>query len=804
VARIPLIEPGETVRVRDQRWRVARCIGYGDTVILDVGGCDTGNRGVRAKFVLPIERVERLPVSRTPRIVGPARWRAVARLELGEAVPRIDSLRAAARANVSAIPFQLEPALAITRGLGCRMLIADDVGLGKTIQAGMIIAEALVRVPDGRTLVVCPAALRDQWLHEMEQRFGLRASILDSTTAARAPHVSPGTNPWAAHSLVITSVDYVKRPEVIRSLESLIWDVAVFDEAHALSGGSARAAAATALAKRSRVVVMLSATPHSGDDAAFARLCALGELPGEPPLLLFRRTRKDAGLSVARRTTWFRVRTSAAELEMHRALEQYARLVCAQHGDRATGGRLAMTVLVKRACSSAASLARSLERRLLLLTHTSPDFETQLGLPFEHSEAADEEPLAALATAGLGDLSEERGHLQRILALARDASIDESKLRALQRLLRRSGEPTIIFTEYRDTLARIASALPDDVKAVRLHGGLTSLERRDALREFTCGSARLLLATDAASEGLNLHHRCRLVVNLELPWSPLRLEQRVGRVDRIGQPARVHALYLVGGATAEQHTVSRLLERMVQAGSALSEPAVTGEEEIAGAVLGFRLTPLNPHRRNSPLVRSENAAPDLRSAAIQEANRVATARSLLQHAAREPDTRPFVTVLRRRSRHLSHRCYWAFRVSVTDSVRDVLWRSVVAVETTTPPLRTADVIRAVTEMASTAVERAVRDRHPDLLAGCLSLAEQCGELCRARERRISGELERTRARLTGSQRGLFDRRAERVTAAQSAVLDEALERCASRLRDLHIATPLTVGPLELVFAVSFG
>ncbi len=259
-----------------------------------------------------------------------------------------------------------------------------------------------------------------------------------------------------------------------------------------------------------------------------------------------------------------------------------------------------MTVLVKRACSSAASLARSLERRLLLLTHTSPDFETQLGLPFEHSEAADEEPLAALATAGLGDLSEERGHLQRILALARDATVDESKLRALQRLLRRSGEPTIIFTEYRDTLARIASALPDDVKAVRLHGGLTSLERRDALREFTCGSARLLLATDAASEGLNLHHRCRLVVNLELPWSPLRLEQRVGRVDRIGQPARVHALYLVAGATAEQHTVSRLLERMVQAGSALSEPAVTDEEEIAGAVPRISIDAAEPTSSEQP------------------------------------------------------------------------------------------------------------------------------------------------------------------------------------------------------------
>ena len=561
VTRAPLVQPGELVRIRNQRWRVARSVGYGETAILDVAGCDAANRGIRAQFVLPIERVERVPISHDPRVVRPARWRRIARLQLAEAVPRIDSLRAAARANVVVIPFQLEPALAITRGVGCRLLIADDVGLGKTIQAGLLIAEVLDRVPDGRALVVCPAGLRDQWRHELEHRFALHVTTLDSTTAARAPQAAAGTNPWAAFAVVITSIDYVKRPEVIRSLESLVWDVAVFDEAHALSGSSERAAAASALAKRSRVVVMLTATPHSGDDAAFARLCATGRLTSESPVLLFRRTRIDAGFALPRRTRWFRVRTTADELEMHAALARYARLVCSHGGGRPAAARLAMTVLIKRACSSASSLARSVERRMALLSATGSDTEAQLALPFDASGTSDDEPVAELAAPGLNDVLEECRHLKGILMLARNASARESKLLALGRLLRRSSEPVIVFTEYRDTLARIASVMPD-VKAVQLHGGLTIAERRDSLREFMHGSATLLLATDAASEGLNLHHRCRVIVNVELPWTPLRLEQRVGRVDRIGQRARVHALHLIASGTAEEHTVARLLERM--------------------------------------------------------------------------------------------------------------------------------------------------------------------------------------------------------------------------------------------------
>src|SRR5436190_246298 len=158
------------------------------------------------------------------------------------------------------------------RGDGCRFLIADAVGLGKTVQAGLMIAEVLLRQGDARAIVICPAGLREQWRDELQNRFRLSADILDAAGVARATATLPvGFNPWAAASLVITSIDYVKRPEVMRCLETLIWDLVIFDEAHALAGRSDRAMAATVLGGRARVLVMLTATPHSGDAEAFRR-----------------------------------------------------------------------------------------------------------------------------------------------------------------------------------------------------------------------------------------------------------------------------------------------------------------------------------------------------------------------------------------------------------------------------------------------------------------------------------------------------------------------------------------------------
>src|SRR3954470_18907504 len=143
---------GSRVRIRGEQWRVASEKTFEHVSVLAVEGCDGSNRGTCARFVLPFERVDHIMSrSSVPRVATLDRWRRVARTTLANAVPHWSSLRAAAQATLTILPFQLEPAIAVTRGDTCRVLIADDVGLGKTIQAGLIVAEVIGRAPDART-----------------------------------------------------------------------------------------------------------------------------------------------------------------------------------------------------------------------------------------------------------------------------------------------------------------------------------------------------------------------------------------------------------------------------------------------------------------------------------------------------------------------------------------------------------------------------------------------------------------------------------------------------------------------------
>jgi superfamily II DNA/RNA helicase len=171
-----------------------------------------------------------------------------------------------------------------------------------------------------------------------------------------------------------------------------------------------------------------------------------------------------------------------------------------------------------------------------------------------------------LRLPALDDVPRERRLLKNLAHAAEAAIQGETKMTALGRLLRRlrrRGEHAIVFTEYRDTLAHIQQSLGLD--AVLLHGGLGRAERRAALQRFTTGASRLLLATDAGGEGLNLHHACRCVIHIELPWSPSRLEQRTGRVDRIGQRRTVHAFYLIARHSSEAAMLARLEARLTRA-----------------------------------------------------------------------------------------------------------------------------------------------------------------------------------------------------------------------------------------------
>ena len=801
------LRPGALVQIRGERWRVRRTLDAFDGAVVDVSGCDRNNAGARTAFVVAAEEIGVIRECHDLRLVRASQWRRIARRELADALPGPDALRAAASAHLSILPFQLEPALAVARGDGHRLLIADAVGLGKTIQAGLIVAELLHRRDEARALIVTPASLREQWAGELRTRFGLRAASLDAQEASRAAVLtSDGTNPWALHPVVVTSIDYVKRPEVLAALEPLIWDAVVLDEAHQLCGTSERATAATRLARRARVVVALTATPHSGDDAAFARLCAVGRL-GRSPLLAFRRTRADVGLARPRRTTWLKVRLSTAERLLHEQLLEYARLVWRGPAGRRSA-HLALIVLVKRACSSPASLLRSLERRHALLRAGTRDEPggVQADLPFVDARDSDEEPHAILGAAGFADTDVEAEVVSRLSPLARAAAIDERKLAALKRLLRRLDEPVLVFTEYRDTLEHLRahlarSAGPDACPPVVVHGGLTSAERRDALGHFTAGDARLLLATDAASEGLNLHQRCRYVVHMELPWSPVRLEQRTGRVDRIGQPRRVHALHLVAGRTEEEAPVARLLRRMTRADSALGRARPhDGEDAITSAVMHQEDAEVVPDARARPHD-DDLFTPDLRQTAEVEAARLQRSRRLVSGARQCGERRPVAT----RIRHVRRRgCTWAVRVALTAADDRPLCTLMVGVGMPpADPVDAAGLRDLLFEQLRTVLPRVGIDAATPMRDAVRAIARRA-EAARVRELDILASLRGSRARLAPRQGGLFDRRAERLATAQAAVLDAALRQCEGRLIRLAAEERPVVSGCHLAFAVLLG
>ena len=775
------LPPGALVRVRGERWRVLHVLPHDGCAIAEVAGAGDTNRGITARFILPFEDAD--PISAAPgppRIVRAAAWRCTAGAAIAESAPAWSSLRAAASARLTLFPYQLEPVLAMTRGAGSRYLLADEVGLGKTIQAGLLVAELLAREPEARVLLVTPAGLREQWRDELRDRFSLDAEILDAGGLARATaRLPPGVNPWAVPRVALTSIDFVKRADVIRALEPIVWDLVAFDEAHALSGRSDRATAAELIAGRARRVVAITATPHTGDVPAFHRLCALGRLAADDPMLLFRRSRADAGLSGGRRVRLLRITPTPAEQMLHRALDAYARRVWRDApAGSAAAARLAMIVLARRACSSPASLARSIERRLTLLAGEDPT-EFQLRLPLDDvMTCEDEEPGAELSAPGLPDLDAERRLLERILDLARLAAAGESKLSALSRLLRRSGEPAIVFTEYRDTLERLSAMLP--LPAAHLHGGLTAVERLREVRRFTHGDAHLLLATDAASEGLNLHHRCRLVIHLEIPWTPLRLEQRTGRVDRLGQTRRVHAIGLVSRGTAEESVVEALLER---------------------SVIAARDAPFGP---DASIGHTGLATIDLRAAAASEAQRLEVWRGFVRHTP-AAGGRPVLAVLgRSRGRLVT-----AKRIAFVDACDCTVWDTLIGSSTSHAgaPCGRARDIRAWFEARASQHGRELENAEDEITS--LVLGRLRMEIASwtapsiAREEDIRNSLRRGDARLAASlvQPGLFDRRSVRCAEAQRRLAQAAAAASAERIDALRRLSDVRIGARRLAFAV---
>ena len=763
---------GDRVIVRGERWIVQEATSFADSTILSLSSAD--DLGVRqtCRLLTPFDRPSALPRNRVIRATSARRWMHHLRAHRSASFA-FEEIVAPQRAAIDILPFQLEPVLALVRGHASRFLLADEVGLGKTIQAGLILAELGQRGWCEHALIVTPAGLRQQWTEELNRRFDIRAVVVDAASLAAAAASLPfGVNPWAVEPVVITSMDFLKQPEVLQAPAALLWDVVIVDEAHHAAVGSLRYGATAAVAAHARHVILLTATPHTGDERAYRGLCGIGEVEHDP-VLLFRRTRESSGLPRSRRVHLLPVSLTPASGDMHRLLNAYLERLWNNAQDSGRHDlQLIAVVLGKRAFSSARSLAASLERRIAGLAGRL-DGPAQSSLPFDFEiDESDDARLPALPA--FHRVAEEVEILHRLLGAARQAQMDDRKMRAIQRIVQRVSEPLIVFTEYRDTIDAIAEAIGELRTITTLHGGQSAAERRHSVRAFTRGAADVMIATDAGSEGLNLQGTCRLVVNLELPWNPIRLEQRIGRVDRIGQRRTVHAINLLAEGTAERTVLANLLRRI--------DRIRHSEIEIAACVISQSQPPPRPAPAET-CTQTIDLACDARAVAehVSQARQHSRSKSVFRE-----DVIP-VTVVR--SEPASLTCFFRLRFVTRTGrlVEDRLLPVQISIER--PELRLGrKSARALAESLIVTfgnhLLECAREYAAQRARALASELSASGSKTIGRERAIARGMDASDAELL--QPGLFDARAVKDQAAANATRDAVRRQSEERMNMLEL------------------
>ena len=784
-------------------WRVERARRAHGVVQFEVIG-----RPGRRTFLAPFDRPRAAATPERPQRVRPQA--IVARLAgfLGRDAS-CRTLTCARDADIDLHAYQLEPALAL-QAHARRVLVADAVGLGKTIQAGLVIAERHARQPRARVLVIAPSPLRRQWADELRRHFRLEAREADPAQLDAVARAAPlGHTPWTVPGVWIGSMDYLKQPQVLESACQQTWDLVVVDEAHAVCGHSERHAAADALARRAFQVLLLSATPHNGDEERFERLIELGALSRADEIVVFRRTHATLGMARVRRVRWHLVHPTDRETRLLDALSAFERTALRGAGPSCrSAALLLLSVFRKRALSTISALLVSLERRLACIEQLSAaasptaDAWRQQRFLFEGDEDdwSEDERRAIGADIGLRcDL--ERSWLRRLRELARAATGDETKRRRLVSLARRTREPLVVFTEFRDTVNVLLPELQRVRPVAVLHGGQRSGEQREQLHRFLSGAATVLVATDVASQGLNLQSCCRWVLNMEVPWNPARIEQRAGRVDRLGQRRPVHVGLLVSAHDAEAGVLAHLARRACSARQRVGNAAIDlpGLDEHAVRAHVLTGSPLLPPVPRGPAI--EFCRTWVRPARVA-AHRLARQRALASHwRARLGTGRASEGHIRRLAslQTLAQRgVILAYSVPLLDGLGQPIESRLVFVQL--DGARPSSVTRVVAfDAARQAAARAVSPRARRLCRLGVVLATRAA----ANERTVAAEL---LAPLGTSevQPGLFDRRSLRAAAQAEAVRAEIHRACEERLAHLDAQARVEVGSPMLQLVITFG
>ena len=529
-----------------------------------------------------------------------------------------DTLIAPIEGTVIPLPHQILALERAMKGDRTRFLLADEVGLGKTIEAGLIFREMKVRGLVKRVLVVAPAGLVSQWVSEMKTHFHETFHLVIPGTFnmwRQVAALDESENLWRVHDQVVCPLDSVKpvdgrrgwsREQLARynrerfdDLVSAGWDLIIVDEAHRLGGSTeqvARFRLGEALAKAAPYLLLLSATPHQGKTEPFRRLVNFLDpdaLPDEEsvrrenvaPYLI--RTEKRRAIDAQGKLLFKPRQTQLVSVSrderhdsqrlLYEAVTEYVREGYNQAlRQKKTAVGFLMILMQRLVTSSTAAIRSALERRLETLEQPSSQLLLFPDEPGEDLLAMDsQEQLEVLLRARVQGLSNERSEVQLLLSAARRCESNgpdakaEALLDWLRKLQQEEGDPDLkilIFTEFVATQEMLVTFLEERGYAtVRLNGSMGIEERQTVQRAFSA-EARVMVSTDAGGEGLNLQF-CHVVVNYDLPWNPMKLEQRIGRVDRIGQAHVVRALNLALQDSVElrvREVLERKLERILE------------------------------------------------------------------------------------------------------------------------------------------------------------------------------------------------------------------------------------------------
>ncbi|MDT3443582.1 helicase-related protein [Pseudofrankia sp. BMG5.37] len=615
--------PGSVVIARDEEWLVtaAERAGGGGDWRLDVVGLSELVRETTATFFTALDHDITLLDPREARLrPDPSPRHRRTRLWLEATLRRTPmpfgepSLTVSDGMLVNKLQYQrraVAHALA-PENLRPRVLIADAVGLGKTLEIGMLLAELTRRGRADRVLVVTPRHVLEQMQHELWCRFGLPLVRLDSDGLQRVRQKLPANrNPFTFYRRIIVSIDTLKSPRYRSFLEKHRWDVVVIDESHNLTNvGTLNNELARVLAPNAEALILASATPHNGKKESFAELLRLLDPTAVGP---------DGEYDVADVTRLF--------VRRHRNSPEVAREVGADWAPRPE------PVIIPVPPSAAEdALATELSETWLyprggakapISGKGSALFPWTLAKAFLSSPAAlletTESRLKRISALTDRDTERERQALERLRDLAQDALTPTNtgtngKLAALAKYLADAGvgpgssTRAVLFAERVATLGWLADELPARLglapgQIAVMHGALPDVEQERIVDNFKTAASpvRILVTGDVASEGVNLHAQCHHLVHVDIPWSLIRIEQRNGRIDRYGQqhPPQIAALALTPSDehfSGDIRVLQRLLEKEHLAHTTLGDAATLmhlhsekAEENAIRAALARRL-----------------------------------------------------------------------------------------------------------------------------------------------------------------------------------------------------------------------